>query len=135
MIRMQSHDLLLGLHRRLFRRHHKKTAIRLLHGQHQRLYCEAGRPLLHCAEKLLQAVPVYAGIIVQKHRIRSSDQTKARIHSMTKAGIGLQTKQQNLGIFLLHHLAGAVRRAVIYHNDLRNQTARKDRIQTRSQVI
>ena len=110
-------------------------AIRLLHGQHPCLHREAGGPLLHCAKELLQAVLFYAGVIVQKHRIRSSDQMKARIHSMTKAGIGLQTKKQNLRIFLLHHLAGAVRRAVIYHNDLRNQTARKDRIQTRSQVI
>ena len=32
-VRVESHDLLLGLHRRLLRRHHKKSALRFLHGQ------------------------------------------------------------------------------------------------------
>ena len=32
-VRVESHDLLLGLHRRLLRRYHKKSALRFLHGQ------------------------------------------------------------------------------------------------------
>ena len=32
-VRVESHDLLLGLHRRLLRRHHKKPALRFLRGQ------------------------------------------------------------------------------------------------------
>ena len=32
-VRVESHDLLLGLHRRLLRRYDKKSALRFLHGQ------------------------------------------------------------------------------------------------------
>ena len=32
-VRVESHDLLLGLHRRLLRRYHKKSALRFLRGQ------------------------------------------------------------------------------------------------------